>query len=245
MCYDPAMKAQVRQDAILRALRRSGFLTVSALADAVGASRRTILRDIAQLREQGFLIQSDCGRGGGLQLDPSSAQTAAPLAVTEIFALILCVATMRSLRYLPFMDLADAGLAKIEKRLNADKVKNLRGLLDRLFVGRISPQQDISDIGAIDEALMPCVETAFLQRQPLSFAYRDASGTETHRLVEPQAMLILAPLWYLVAWDPFRNDFRHFRMDRIGRPVVVDGPAFRRRHVPFEADICPYAELAP
>jgi predicted DNA-binding transcriptional regulator YafY len=56
-------------------------------------------------------------------------------------------------------------------------------------------------------------------------------------------MLILQPLWYLVAWDPTHDDFRHFRMDRISKPACIEGAAFRRRHVPFEDDVCSYKDL--
>jgi predicted DNA-binding transcriptional regulator YafY len=58
-------------------------------------------------------------------------------------------------------------------------------------------------------------------------------------------MLILPPLWYLVGWDPARDDFRHFRMDRISNPEAAPHTSFRRRHVPFEDDVCPYNELHP
>jgi predicted DNA-binding transcriptional regulator YafY len=76
-----------------------------------------------------------------------------------------------------------------------------------------------------------------LRRWHLGFQYRDAKGAVTSRLVEPQAMLILPPLWYLVAWDPAREDFRHFRMDRISSPECIEGTSFRRRRVPFGADV--------
>jgi predicted DNA-binding transcriptional regulator YafY len=56
-------------------------------------------------------------------------------------------------------------------------------------------------------------------------------------------MLILSPLWYLVGWDPARDDFRHFRMDRISDPKAIEGTQFRRRHVPFADDVCPYSDL--
>lgn len=236
------MNGRIRHDAIVRILRRNGTSTVSDLAGEVGASRRTILRDIGALRDQGFVIHSECGRGGGLQLDPQSMQTAARLSVIEVFALLISVAAMRAARSLPFSDLADAGLAKIEKALPADKVRDLRRLLDCLYVGQLSPKQDISDMGPIDGALLPAFETAFLQQLRLRFLYRDAKGVETSREVEPQAMLILPPLWYLVAWDPARADFRHFRMDRIISPEIVEGTPFRRRHVPFEDDVCPYED---
>ena len=238
------MNIRLRHDAIVRILRRNGSSTVNDLAEEVGASRRTVLRDIGALREQGFLIHSESGRGGGLQLDPESVQTTARLSVTEVFALLISVAAMRAARSLPFSDLADAGLAKIERALSADKVRDLRRLLDCLYVGQLSPRQDISDIGSIDSALLPAFETAFLQRLHLRFRYRDAKGMDTLREIEPQAMLILPPLWYLVGWDAARADFRHFRMDRISKPEIVEGTQFRRRHVPFEDDVCPFSEMA-
>ncbi len=45
-----------------------------------------------------------------------------------------------------------------------------------------------------------------------------------------------------VGWDTEREDFRHFRMDRTTNPEAAAGTSFRRRHVPFEDDVCPYSE---
>ncbi|MEM6374511.1 MAG: WYL domain-containing protein [Pseudomonadota bacterium] len=238
------MNIRLRHDAIVRTLRRNGTSTVDALATEVGVSRRTVLRDISSLRDEGFVIHSDVGRGGGLQLDPQSVQAVAKLTVPEVFALLISVAAMRAAGNLPFSELADAGLARIEKALPADKVKDLRAFLDCLHIGRLSPLQDLSDMGQIHPALLPAFERAFLHRQFIRFDYRDAQGRQTQREVEPQALLILQPLWYLVGWDPTRGDFRHFRMDRISAPEALDGTSFRRRHVPFEDDVCPYSELA-
>lgn len=237
------MNVRIRQDAIVRTLRRNGTSTINTLAEEVGTSRRTVLRDISALRDQGYVIHSDVGRGGGLQLDPQSIQTTARFSVPEVFALLISVAATRAAGNLPFSELADAGLAKIEKSLPADKVKDLRAFLDCLHIGKLSPLQDLSGMGKMDRDLLPAFEKAFLQREFIRFDYRDASGQHTQREVEPQAMLILPPLWYLVGWDPEREDFRHFRMDRIGQPEAVAGTRFRHRHVPFEDDVCPYSEL--
>lgn len=237
------MKSRIRQDAIIRMLRRNGTSTIQALAEEVGTSRRTILRDLSSLRDEGYVIHSDVGRGGGLQLDPQSIRTTISLSVPEVFALLISVAVMRAAGNLPFSELADTGLAKIEKSLPADRVKDLRALLERLHIGQLSPLQNLSDMGKIDRDLLSTFETAFLQREFIRFAYRDAKGQRTQREVEPQAMLILPPLWYLVGWDPEREGFRHFRMDRISHSETVAGTRFRRRHVPFEEDVCPYSEL--
>ena len=238
------MNIRLRHDAIVRSLRRNGTTTVDDLADEVRASRRTVLRDISALRDAGFVIHSDVGRGGGLQLDPQSMQTTARLSVPEVFALLISVAAMRAAGNLPFSDLADAGLAKIEKALPGDKVRDLRAFLDCLHIGKLSPLQDLSEMGSMDPQLLPVFETTFLNRQFIRFDYRDAKDRKAKREVEPQAMLILPPLWYLVAWDPMRAAFRHFRMDRISNPAAAEGTSVRRRHVPFDEDVCPYSQLA-
>lgn len=237
------MNIRSRHDAIVRSLRRNGTSTIAELMQDVGASRRTVLRDISALRDQGFVIHSDPGRGGGLQLDPQSVQTNARLSVAEVFALLISVASMRAAGNLPFSDLADTGLAKIEKALPSDKVHDLRRFLDCLYVGTLAPRVDISNMGSMDPALLPAFEPAFLERLHLQFRYRDAKGAVSSRVVEPQAMLILPPLWYLVAWDPLREDFRYFRMDRISEPECIEGTSFRRRHVPFEDHVRPIRDL--
>jgi predicted DNA-binding transcriptional regulator YafY len=237
------MSIRQRQDAVIRSLRRNGASTVGELACEVGVSRRTLLRDIGALRDQGFIIHGEPGRGGGLRLDPQSVQTTARLSVAEIFALLISVAAMKAAGVLPFSSLADAGLAKIEQALPPEKVRDLRRFLDCLHVGRLSPQQDLSDIRPMDAALLPAFEAAFLRRLYLKFLYRDAKGRKSLREVEPQAILILPPLWYLVAWDPLREGFRHFRMDRISKAEPVESKIFRQRLVPFEKDVCPYRDL--
>ena len=90
------MNSRHRQDAIIRNLRRSGATTVMALCDEVGASRSTILRDLSALRDEGYVIIAEQGRGGGIYLDPSSVQTTAKLSVPEVFALIIGISSMRA-----------------------------------------------------------------------------------------------------------------------------------------------------
>ena len=71
------MKSRGRQDAILRTLRRTGTSTLAALVREVGASRSTILRDLSALRDEGYVIHAEQGRGGGLRLDPGSVPATA------------------------------------------------------------------------------------------------------------------------------------------------------------------------
>ena len=175
------MKSRIRQEAIVRTLRRSGTTTIEALVREVGASRSTILRDLSALRDEGYVIHTEQGRGGGLYLDPGSVQATARLSVAEVFALIIGVSSMRAAGKLPFSSLADAGLSKIEKALPSDKLRDLRRLLDCLYVGPLAPEVDTSNVGEMDPALLPVFEQSFLDRLFLRFDYRDAKGAKTER----------------------------------------------------------------
>lgn len=237
------MNIRLRHDTIVRSLRRSGTSTIDALADEVGASRRTILRDISALRDEGYVIHSDVGAEVACNLTLDRCRQR-PNYRCQRFSRCLSV-SRRCARRGTFHSQSwlIRGLAKIEKALPGDKVRDLRAFLDCLHIGQLSPLQDLTDMGRMDPELLPSFEAAFLGRHLIRFGYRDAKGRNTTREVEPQAMLILPPLWYLVGWDPMRDDFRHFRMDRINNPEVVPGSSFRRRHVPFEDDVCPYSDL--
>ena len=54
LCYGKLMNTRTRRDELIRLLRRRGTVTISELVDSAGISRRTVLRDIAALREEGL-----------------------------------------------------------------------------------------------------------------------------------------------------------------------------------------------
>ena len=131
--------------------------------------------------DEGHVIYSDAGRGGRLQLDPQFMQATAKLSVPEVVALLISVSAMHAAGSLPFSELADAGLAKIEKTLPSDKVKNLLVFLDCLHIGQLSPLQDISDMREMAPDLLSALETAFIQRQFIRFNDRDARAQKMQR----------------------------------------------------------------
>lgn len=227
------MNVRARQDKIIRCLRRSASYTTNQLAEEIGASRRTIMRDIQALRSEGYIIYAEPGPGGGIQLDTRSVQTTTKLSVSEVFALLVSVTSMRAAGILPFAQLADSGLEKIERSLASETQRSLRRFLDCLYIGTLAPEVNTEDVVLPNPELLPAFEEAFLNQQYLRFKYIDAQGSQSVRKVESQAILILPPIWYLVAWDPSRQDFRHFRMDRISQPRLVAEKTFMRRHVTF------------
>ena len=238
------MDIRSRQDKLVRLMRRSGHVSIEELASAAVVSKRTVLRDIASLREQGFVIHSESGKGGGVCLDPSSIQMTAKLSATEIMALLISVAVMRATQSLPFSEVADCGLAKIERMLPRDRAGELREILERLHIGAPTSEELRATSGKIDPDLLPAFETAFIQRHRMQIGYVDRQSRATLREIEPLAMLVLPPIWYLVGYDNDKDGFRHFRMDRIKNPKIIMDSKFRRRSVSFTKDVCPYFESA-
>lgn len=69
--------------ALLLALQTSGSTTTAELADQVGASVRTVLRDLRWLQEAGFPVYVQRGRWGGVTLLPGGALDTARLTPAE------------------------------------------------------------------------------------------------------------------------------------------------------------------
>jgi predicted DNA-binding transcriptional regulator YafY len=83
----------------------------------------------------------------------------------------------------------------------------------------------------VDASTLTAVASAARNREQLRFDYLDRSGATTYRTVEPHRLVYTGRRWYLLAWDPERQDWRTFRADRI-RPRVPNGPRFSPREPP-------------
>lgn len=57
----PRVPARVRQERVLAAVRRSGFVSVSHIASDLGVSEMTIRRDLTELEREGHLVRSHGG----------------------------------------------------------------------------------------------------------------------------------------------------------------------------------------
>ena len=113
---------------------------------------------------------------------------------------------------------ATDALAKIAAVLPDD----LRGDLDAttLLVG---PRAEATE--GIDLSL---VRQAIRDERKLGFLYRDASGAGSERMVWPFALGFFDKVRVVVAWCETRQDFRHFRADRMSH-LDATGIRYPRR----------------
>jgi len=228
-----------RRDSLLRLLRRRGDWTVADLADELDVSRRTILRDVNHLRERGFEISGMSGPGGGVHLEATSVMITSHLDTDEVVALILSVAILRATTWIPFAEGAERALAKIEAALPKQRVSELQRFMQRVLIG--DSTFDLRNTASrIDPELVATFEKAFTSSQLLAFSYVDREGRRTRRQVEPHGLLVRAPLWYVIAWDPRRDGPRLFRADRIRRPSITEQTFLPRPHE-LVTRLCPDA----
>lgn len=234
------MSTRLRQDEMVRLLRRRGLTTVSYLTESLNISKRTVLRDIAELREQGFVIRSASGPGGGLYLDPKSILVSPKLESSEVFALLISIAVLKETHTIPFAHLADAGLEKIEQSLSRDRVLELRKILNNVYIGQSRPNITPPVVEKIEKSVLPVFEFGFLNLRRIRFRYTDRNGIKTCREAEPHAMLVLSPAWYMIGYDSEKKDFRHFRMDRITSAIALSN-SFQRRNFTVDGGDCPFS----
>jgi predicted DNA-binding transcriptional regulator YafY len=237
------MNSVARRDELLMLLRRKGDWTIADLAHELGVSRRTTLRDVNHLRDRGFDIRGMSGPGGGVHLEATSVMITSHLDTDEVVALILSVAIARAATWIPFAAGAERALVKIEAALPEQRVCELQRFMQRVLIGDSTPDPGTT-FAEIDPGMVATFEQAFTTSRLLSFNYVDREGRRTRRRVEPHGLLVRAPLWYVIAWDPRRDAPRLFRADRIRRPSITDQTFLPRPHE-LVARVCPDARAAP
>ena len=231
-----------RRDRLVQLLRRRADWTSDRLARELRASRRTVLRDIEHLRNRGFEITGMSGPGGGVHLEATSVMITSRLGADEVVALLLSVAVARATTRVPFATGAERALAKIEASLPAPRVDELQRFMQRVMIG--DPARESADVGGVlDPRLIGTFEAAFTANVLLSFTYVDARSRRSRRRVEPHGLLVRAPLWYVIAWDPQRDGPRLFRADRISRPAATSRGFLPRPHE-LVTGVCPDARPA-
>jgi predicted DNA-binding transcriptional regulator YafY len=100
-----------------------------------------------------------------------------------------------------------------------------------------------SEINTIDSRFVSVFEEAFTTKRLLRFHYTDAKGSHSRRSVEPHGLLVRAPLWYVIAWDPTPDAARLFRADRVRQPEITTHAFVPRPHE-LVTGVCPDARQA-
>jgi predicted DNA-binding transcriptional regulator YafY len=174
-----------------------------ALADELGVSLRTVYRDIQTLIGQGATIDGEAGLG--FILRPGFVLPPLMFSDEELEALVLGLRWVAQRTDASFEHAAMNALAKIAAVLPGDLRNNIEG------IGLVAfPPRDAEE--RID--LAP-IRTAIRSEQMVVLDYADVNGQHTRRTVWPIALAFFERSRALAGWCELRQDFRHFRIDRI------------------------------
>jgi len=189
----------------------------SELAEHFGITERTVYRDIAALGEAGVPIVGEAGVGycllKGYQLPPVmfTADEATSLFVGGELVKQFTDASLQA-------PMATA-LDKLRAVLPRDRQDHVERLVSRTLVYGQTPRRSAPE--AVAQRWLLPVQQGVVLRRVLRMAYQGRErAEETTRDVEPLGVVFYGGAWYLVAWCRLRQDYRHFRIDRIRRLEV-------------------------
>lgn len=176
----------------LRGFRRGRRL--SEIAAALGASERTIRRDLADLRSAGFEIES-------LAIDGRAAarlveRTYSSIAITrrERYTLLAIASLFDVLRGTPLWEDVSSLQRKLEQRMTPEERTEHASLGDRFAYVPDGGTKAYEGKEDVLDALL----TGVLSRRVVRFAYRDARGRARGGHLAPYTMLLYKHGLYVV-----------------------------------------------
>jgi predicted DNA-binding transcriptional regulator YafY len=198
------------------------------LASRLHVTTRTVRNDVERLRALGYPVEATRGPIGGYRLVAGTAMPPLLLEDEEAVAVAVSLRTASGGAVSGMEESALRALTKLQQVLP----KRLGQRVDALqsHTARVAPY---SRGPAVDGDLLTLIANAARDRELIRFDYSDRSGAGSERKVEPYRLVNWGRRWYLVAFDPQRDDWRTFRVDRL-KETRSTGHRFRLRDLPAE-----------
>ncbi|HDY9542983.1 TPA: YafY family transcriptional regulator [Staphylococcus argenteus] len=149
------MNKAERQNLIITAIQQNNKMTALELAKYCNVSKRTILRDIDDLENQGVKIYAHYGKNGGYQIQQAQSKISLNLSESQLSALFLVLNESQSYSTLPYKSEINA---IIKQCLNLPQTR-LRKLLKRMdFYIKFEDTQHMTLSMLFSDILIYCTE---------------------------------------------------------------------------------------
>jgi predicted DNA-binding transcriptional regulator YafY len=211
---------------LLSLLQHPRDWTGAELAGRLGVSTRTIRSDIERLRSLGYPVHATRGSLGGYRLGAGADLPPLLLDDEEAVAVTVGLRGVAAGAIAGIEETSLRALVKLERVLPA----RLRRRVNAFRAATIAVPPD-RPAPPVDAAVLTVLAGACRDHERLRFDYHDHDGSSSRRTVEPHRLVNWGQRWYLVAWDPERDDWRTFRVDRIAPPAPT-GSRFPPRELP-------------
>jgi predicted DNA-binding transcriptional regulator YafY len=199
-------------------------VTGRSLADELEISLRTLYRDMAELIAQRIPLTGEAGTG--YVLDDGYDMPPLMLTADELEAAVLGSAWVAAR--------ADPSLARAARdlmtKLSSAIPDELRPIILDAGVKTVSTRPKIHERfeGAV-------LRQAIRERLKLKLVYQDQGGAVTDRIIWPLFIAYLDDTRMIVAWCETRQDYRHFRTDRVSFMEIQQDKYQGRRAVLIKA----------
>jgi proteasome accessory factor B len=191
-------------------LRRDALVNCTKLVKALEVCRKTVVRDIAFMRDRLDLpIEFDPRIQAYRYTQPVNAFPTVQVTEGELLALLVARRALEQYRGTPF-----------HRQLEIAFEKLAGGLKDRIS---FAPADELSAVsfkniglGRADLAVFNTLSAAVLRQVEVEFDYRKPGETSaSRRKVQPYHLAHRENLWYLVGFDAGRAALRTFALPRI------------------------------
>lgn len=232
------MRRSDRLFQIIQILRRETRepITAQQLSEELETSVRTVYRDIADLMAQRVPIRGEAGMGYVME----SGYDMPPLMLTseEVEAALLGAQWVADQG-----DPALSGAARdLINKIGAVIPKEMQTVV--LEPITITPGWQQKEEDNID---MKQLRMAIRKRSKIKIDYTDVDENKSSRTIWPIAIAYFETVRLIVAWCEKREDFRHFRTDRIVDWMVLDkhfpGPVSTLRAKWWEQQRCEQSSI--
>jgi predicted DNA-binding transcriptional regulator YafY len=209
---------------LLALLQRRPSWSGQDLAERLGVDARTVRRDVERIRELGYLVESTPGTAGGYHLGVGADMPPLLLDEDEAMALAVLLGVSAAFAVPGIEGAALAMLARVDRLLPPRLQRQVKAL-------RAATIPLMGPVEVVPAAHLASLAQACEANELVSFDYRSREGKNTSRRAEPYRLVATDRLWYLVAYDLERRDWRTFRVDRV-KQVRLTGHAFVPREHP-------------
>lgn len=192
-------------------LLNHGKASASELAKHFEVSVRTIQRDIDALCQAGIPICAFAGSNGGYEI-LSDFKMNNQLASEDEYAYIATALNgLKSVTNNPMADHIYEKITAISKNSNTGMIL------------------DFSVLREGDEKLLQMLQSAVKNKQVIRFTYTNNGGETREHCVEPIAVIYKWYAWYMLAYNPAKQDYRTYKLIRM-EDVCVTGDEFSKEH---------------
>jgi len=222
-----------RLDQLIGALKTGEVYTAGSLAEEFGVSLRTMMRDLKILKDKGYPIDADKGRGGGVRLYPRWGVGRLTMNYREVIDLLLALNVLEKLNSQLFLNNLESVNNKLYASFPDPQRPKISKIRNRILIGELAPATITQNYSTtVNIKQNDIILESFFDEKCLDICYKQKDGTVSERLIEIHFLYLNWPIWYLICFDHLRNEPRTFRIDRIQTANLTDDK-FQSRKASF------------